>query len=115
MRTWEILLATGIWAISPIAGSPASLVVTPTVAILATWRASSLTEALALATLPLIPVGLGYSLVQIVQGGAILGELGTGAGIAAIHGLAVAILVGLAWGSVVLAGRISERVRAADD
>lgn len=113
MRTWEVLVVTAIWAGAPIIGSGGSLVVMPIVALFVLWRRQELLRALALSVVGLVPVGLGYGLWQIAGGAPVLDSLGTGAGIAAIHGVAEVILVALAWGCVLAVGRLAERARGA--
>lgn len=94
-----VLVLVAVWAAAPTAGSPASLVVMPIVAALAVWQATDLWRAELLAIGTLLPVAVGYTVVTMLrEGSGILGPLGTGAGIFAMHAVAVAVLVALAWG-----------------
>lgn len=113
MRTWEVLVVTAIWSGAPIIGSGGSLVVIPIVALFVLWRREELLRAMVLSVVGLIPVGLGYGLWQIAGGAPVLDALGTGAGIAAIHGVAEVVLVALAWGCVLARGRLADRARGA--
>lgn len=115
MRTWEVLVVTAIWAGAPIIGSGGSLIVMPIVALFVLWRREDLLPALTLSVVGLIPVGLGHGLWQIAGGAPVLDSLGTGAGIAAIHGVAEVVLVALAWGCLLAVGRLADHARGAGE
>lgn len=96
-RTAWIGALAGVWALGPILGSPSSLYIVPTVAVVSALAGRTHVEAYTLALGSLVVMGAGWVVVGAANGAPLFDRATTGAGLVAIHGVAAALLVALAW------------------